>query len=44
MCLESFWQFQCRHLHPFETVGLLAYLTEEVGMLVIIVFVAMAVA
>ena len=43
MGLKALGQFYLRHHNAIQTVGLLAYLTEEVGMLVVIMLVAMTV-
>ena len=44
MQLEAWRQHDFRQLHSFQAIGLLAYLTEEMGMLVVIMVVAVAVA
>ena len=43
MHLEAWWEYRLGHLQMVEAVGTLAYLTVEVGMLVIIVFLTVTV-
>lgn len=44
MQLKAWWQHNLWQFHPFQTIGLLANLTEEMGMLVVVMVVAVAVA
>ena len=44
MELKALWQDRLRHVQVVQTVGLLAYLTEEVRVLILVVFMVMTVA